>query len=184
MGSKVTNVHLQESVHVRHTHTAMPAASGSMLALSTICAVRSGVCMGSSDSQFMLLTSKVKCNACFGIRQLMSQKAFMTDCQEEQKARICWLLQEQWPCFVSFNHTVSNYRNMKEFHAEQGTPPLCPCDTEPLIWLKIWENAQQNPENHTERCWCRIPTLIIGPITICLSWARGFTIERCCLCKY
>lgn len=73
MGSKVTNAHFQKSVHVRHTHTAMPAAQGSMLFLSPTCVVRRGVCMGSPDSQLMLLTSEMKCNACFGIRQLMSQ---------------------------------------------------------------------------------------------------------------
>lgn len=88
MGSKVTNAHLQKSVHVRHPHTAMPAAWGSLLFLSTTCVVRSGICLVPPDSQLMLLTSKVKCDASFGIRQFMSQKPFMPDGQEEQKARM------------------------------------------------------------------------------------------------
>lgn len=171
MGSKVPNAHFQRSVNVRHTHPAMPAARGSVLLHSTACAV-SGVCMGSPDSQLTLLTSEVKCNACSGIRQFMSQKPFVSNCQEEQKARI-W---DADHCSSSLAlRALSTWPQTTEIPRSSTHKVLHHCAyviQHHWSGLKIWENAHQHPENHTERCWCRTPPFMTGPITICLACAR------------
>lgn len=162
----------------------MPAAWGSVLFLSTTCVVRSGICMGSPDSQFMLLTCDVKCDTCFGIRQFMSQKPFMSDCQEEQKARI----RDADHCSGSSlalwaSSTWSRSTEISMSSTHKKVPYIVPmwCSTTDIV-----KDMGKCPSTPWKPWWGadvdRNPPLITGPITI--SSASGFTVERCCLCKY
>lgn len=151
MGSKVTNAHLQRSVHARHTHTAMQAARGSVFFLSTTCAVRSGACMGSPDSQFMLLTSKVKCNTCFGTGQFMSQKPFTSDSQEEQKARYEMLITA-----VAVALLCELYPHGLELQKYQGVPCTARCPITVPVWYSTTDTIKDMgkcPSTYWKPCW-------------------------------